>query len=1060
MGKIIPTLDRTRLSNLESLYTAIKNSTIKNKFVQAGILAVCAKESGFTLVAELDWRSTKDPKYIRSIFGSKLAELTDKQIIELKNDPEDWFDYLYGGQAGNSQALKKFNALNRKLPRSEGYKYRGRGYNQLTFKGNYEFYSKLIKVDIVTNPDSMLKPDVAAKVLVAYMVSSFQSKALLAKWGVKDTINNVNNLLDGVGLPYHATGGAGYSKQAVIDLVPTGWKRANEYAAEFYEWILKKEGIVDPGITSTPSSSSGPQTTQGGTSSGTSSVASDSTAIAQDKSRGDIQGQEGNTSNPSTQKTEGELKKNIIQIAEPRLKPTVIKMQIPPGEQTKKEYQQTIALVPFVWYGSYQIEYKNIEFLQLYTSSGIPALKMVFLDTFNLMKDSAFPLDDTIITVFINPRSEQLKPIHLDFKIINFSVDKRTYTITGTLDANGLYTKKFKSFSNRTSYDALKDISGEVGLGFASNIDTTNDKMSWICTGQRYVEFIESIVNNSYKSDETYLSAYIDFYYNLIYVDVEKENSRNIREELGVGNIGLNELAKEKKEILSRLLLTNDKAFRDTNNYFAEHRVMNNSTSISLREGYSTKIKYYDQIKKEFLVFDIDSLTSSEEDKIILKGKPQDEGFYKENTEVVYFGKLDEDNMFANYHYSYVQNYRNLVELGKISIEIYMKSPNFNLYRYQKILVTISNQSPNITSGQMNARLTGEWLIVDITYRYESGRFTQVIKVVKRELETGPNEKPQEVTQKKKRDTGRGTSENPDPSDTTTSQTQTSITQTTAGTQSGGDTTKPVESVPETTNETAGMNFTVPPPPQTPTKSSPSNFPVKATSFKKIERNPTQIVIHYTAGWQVLDKGAGTIDFLMNGRTDAPGGLSYHYIISVDGHIENVVDPKYQAAHSGFPINEVSIGISLSSLGTTFDSYGVKGANDQVDTLRKSSNSYKKSLYGKNEDYVKLVDFDGNEKKYRGFTSCQEVSVAQIVALEKLLKQLKNKFPTLPSYKGLTREHYDILFPQAGVRKGSFGLASWKQGTTEIYSHCSIEVGKVDIAPTPRLINFFKRLRL
>jgi tetrahydromethanopterin S-methyltransferase subunit E len=86
MGKIIPTLDRTRLSNLESLYTAIKNSTIKNKFVQAGILAVCAKESGFAMVAELDWRNTKDPKYIRSIFGSKLAELTDTQILKLKSN--------------------------------------------------------------------------------------------------------------------------------------------------------------------------------------------------------------------------------------------------------------------------------------------------------------------------------------------------------------------------------------------------------------------------------------------------------------------------------------------------------------------------------------------------------------------------------------------------------------------------------------------------------------------------------------------------------------------------------------------------------------------------------------------------------------------------------------------------------------------------------------------------------------------------------------------------------------------------------------------------------------
>jgi hypothetical protein len=307
-------------------------------------------------------RNTKDVNYIRSVFGSKLAQLTDAQVLKLKNDPEEWFDYLYGGQAGNSEAIRKFSTIGKRLPRSEGYKYRGRGFNQLTFKGNYEYYGGVAKVDIVKNPDLLLSSaEVASKVLVAYMELSFRSMALLAKWGVRDTINNVNNLQDGVGLPYHATGGAGYSKQAVIDLLPTGWKRANEYAKEFYEWILKKEGIVEPDAPSTqPQSQS--STNQGtGTQSGGVTASTDSTAIQQDKSRGDIQGQEGNSSNPSSQKNNSELKRNIVQIIEPKLKATVIKMQIPPGEQAKKEYQQTIAFVPFVWYGTYQIEYKNIE---------------------------------------------------------------------------------------------------------------------------------------------------------------------------------------------------------------------------------------------------------------------------------------------------------------------------------------------------------------------------------------------------------------------------------------------------------------------------------------------------------------------------------------------------------------------------------------------------------------------------------------------------------------------------------------------------------------------------
>jgi N-acetyl-anhydromuramyl-L-alanine amidase AmpD len=256
------------------------------------------------------------------------------------------------------------------------------------------------------------------------------------------------------------------------------------------------------------------------------------------------------------------------------------------------------------------------------------------------------------------------------------------------------------------------------------------------------------------------------------------------------------------------------------------------------------------------------------------------------------------------------------------------------------------------------------------------------------------------------------------------------------------------------------MTFTVPPPPQTGAKTSPSGFPVKSTSFRKTERKPTHIVIHYTAGWQVLDKGAGTVDFLMNGRKDYPSGLSYHYIISVDGHIENVIDPKYQAFHGGLGAPDPSIGISLSSLGTTFEYLGLKGANEQVDSLRKSPNKYRLALYGKNEDYVKLINFEGQEKKYRNFSACQEVSAAQIGALESLLKSLKNKFPSLPGYSGLTKEHFDMLFPELGTRNGDGGSPSFKRSVPGIYTHCSITQGKVDIAPTPRLVNFFRRLRL
>lgn len=50
----------------------------------------------------------------------------------------------------------------------DGYKYRGRGYVQITGRANYDSYGKIIGVDLVNNPDLALDPDIAAKILVAY----------------------------------------------------------------------------------------------------------------------------------------------------------------------------------------------------------------------------------------------------------------------------------------------------------------------------------------------------------------------------------------------------------------------------------------------------------------------------------------------------------------------------------------------------------------------------------------------------------------------------------------------------------------------------------------------------------------------------------------------------------------------------------------------------------------------------------------------------------------------------------------------------------------------------
>ena len=49
------------------------------------------------------------------------------------------------------------------------YPYYGRGYVQITWEANYKKFSKLLGVDLVSDPDKALEPEIAVKILVIGM---------------------------------------------------------------------------------------------------------------------------------------------------------------------------------------------------------------------------------------------------------------------------------------------------------------------------------------------------------------------------------------------------------------------------------------------------------------------------------------------------------------------------------------------------------------------------------------------------------------------------------------------------------------------------------------------------------------------------------------------------------------------------------------------------------------------------------------------------------------------------------------------------------------------------
>ena len=156
--------------------SALAEVGITNEYAQKAILGNVGKESGFTAKYETGYANTSNDR-IRKIFGSRVADLTDDQLSEIKKDDSKFFETVYGYQTAKGQELGN------KEP-GDGFKYRGRGLIQLTGKDNYNRIGKQIGADLVSNPDLVNDPVLAPKIVAAFVknklgnkVNSFKSQS-------------------------------------------------------------------------------------------------------------------------------------------------------------------------------------------------------------------------------------------------------------------------------------------------------------------------------------------------------------------------------------------------------------------------------------------------------------------------------------------------------------------------------------------------------------------------------------------------------------------------------------------------------------------------------------------------------------------------------------------------------------------------------------------------------------------------------------------------------------------------------------------------------------------
>lgn len=226
--------------NFQLVKRALESSGITNRFAVNAILATVWKESNFSPRDEnLNYSKERLPE-VWSRFSKTGKAVPQGQgkynyndlAVKLEHDPPALAEEVYGGQYGNTAP-------------GDGYKYRGRGFNGITFKSQYKLYGDLLKLDLIKEPELLNVPVNAARANALYFLRAFKDgrDIVQANYGAKD-INDFKDQQTALRAMTHANAGW-RAKQWVRD-----W--AYGKAAEFMPYVEERTGKGSPGANIVP----------------------------------------------------------------------------------------------------------------------------------------------------------------------------------------------------------------------------------------------------------------------------------------------------------------------------------------------------------------------------------------------------------------------------------------------------------------------------------------------------------------------------------------------------------------------------------------------------------------------------------------------------------------------------------------------------------------------------------------------------------------------------------------------------------------------------------------
>lgn len=388
------------------------------------------------------------------------------------------------------------------------------------------------------------------------------------------------------------------------------------------------------------------------------------------------------------------------------------------------------------------LEKNEITYLEIDCTSFIPTIILTIKPNNVSFLTSNAIKDGDIISLFIRSTSDIITPIRCDFIInrnringyeINNPNSNVYITLNGELFIPGIHSSKDNIHTCGTSKEAIKDICKKLGIGFAFNdADNTIDKQLWFSPKKKIVDYIKDVTEHSWKDEESFFKSWIDLYYNLNFINVNKSLISEEDIDITAGTVSRTMQSEapldtsEKNTTTQIKLLSNGEMNKNTPFFIYDITPVNNSSNITNYTGAKIKNSmfihnqnFYNKGESPYISLDnVQMYDPKKTDNfMILRGRNKynkntaNESDMEHvnlniediNTQNVWRGiqytisDVDKDtesnkwsgNVNLNYNRAFTHNKINNMELEKLYVKVMVAGPCLQVMRGEKIPIIV-----------------------------------------------------------------------------------------------------------------------------------------------------------------------------------------------------------------------------------------------------------------------------------------------------------------------------------------------------------------------------------